>query len=217
MKKLSIVFLLLVSIILKSQDTIFLVNKVKEIAKVLEINPTTTKYTLFEMPDGPTIIADNNTITKIIFKNGLVKTFVYINPILTQTTSLLYANDVALLGNGADTLKTDAEFKNAFYNKGIRDANLYYGKKSGAIGTGFLSFFCLPCGLICAVSCADSEPKTVNLNYPNPNLFINESYQLGYITKAHKIKKEKVWSSFITFGVLGVVTTFFLVSSKIIR
>lgn len=194
MKKIIFLSLLFLNLFIKAQDTIYFKNNTTEIAKILEVNPNNIKYNYFTYLDGPLLNADNSTITKIVFKNGIVKQFndVYF-PIPTRTN----VSYQTLLGKGADTLKTESEINNSFYKKGIVDANLYYKNNSAGISTGIVSFFCIPCGLITAFACNSVEPKNANLNYPDPNLFAYQNYQLAYKNRAYKLKKQRVWNGFI--------------------
>jgi hypothetical protein len=84
------------------------------------------------------------------------------------------------------------------YEQGVLDAQRLYPKKhTGAGGTFFTCFLLDPVlGLIPALICSSSPPKTENLGVTNADLLNDTEYMRGYTDEAHKLKKKKVWTGF---------------------
>ncbi len=71
MKKIVLfIAIILVSTIIKAQDTIVKINGDKIIAKVLEISTTEVKYKKYDILDGPTYIDFKSNVQMIIYANG---------------------------------------------------------------------------------------------------------------------------------------------------
>jgi hypothetical protein len=101
------------------------------------------------------------------------------------------------------------------FMKGQVDATKYYTKYKGA-GTGTLitSLVSPLIGLIPAIACSSTQPREINLGYPNPALMKNPDYYLGYTQKAKKIKQGKVWLNWgIALGV-NLVAELLLISGQ---
>ena len=112
-----------------------------------------------------------------------------------MSTSGLSSGDLFTLG------KTDA----SKHYKG------YKGAGTGTLITGLLSPIV---GLIPAIACSSTEPKEMNLSYPNQELMKNADYNNGYTQKAKKIKQGKVWTNWgIAFGA-NIVAVLILSSAQ---
>ncbi|MCP9761897.1 hypothetical protein [Lacihabitans soyangensis] len=99
------------------------------------------------------------------------------------------------------------------YVKGMLDAEKNYkGYRKSELGTFGVSLLSPLIGLIPAVACTFNPPKEKNLNYPEPKLAKNIEYRMGYIDKASKIKRKKVWGSWL--GALATSVAFAIVSSR---
>lgn len=101
---------------------------------------------------------------------------------------------------------------NKMYKQGQADAARYY-KKYKSAGTGVLMTGTLltpVVGLIPAIGASSTPVKDENLNVPDRSLFTNDDYQDGYISKANKKKKARVWMnwgiSWVSFAIVyGVI------------
>lgn len=84
------------------------------------------------------------------------------------------------------------------YQQGVLDAQRLYPKKNtGAGGTFFTCFLLDPIlGLIPAIICSSTPPKTNNLGVADADLLNDTEYMRGYTEEAHKMKKKKVWTGF---------------------
>ena len=165
-----------------AQDVIRLKAKEDSIqAKVIEINSTEVKYKKSNNINGPTIVTPKSEILMIRYENGIVDTFEESVVIVKDTT----------------------KNPNDLYRQGVRDASLYYDGYTGA-GTGIfiVSLISPLLGLIPAAACSTTQPKDINLDYPNPKLMKDINYSNGYKYKATRIKSGKVWTNWV--GALGL-------------
>ena len=82
------------------------------------------------------------------------------------------------------------------YKAGKQDAHKYYRNYRAASTFVFFSELLTPLGgLIPAIACSATPPKTKHLRYPNPDLMQNEAYASGYRQEARKMKNHNIWSS----------------------
>lgn len=158
-----------------SQDIITKKNSEDIQAKVIEVTTTEIKYKKFDNQNGPTFTLLKSDVLMIRYENGSKDIF---NE--SQNTS------------SANTSSTDMAFK------GKQDAiTNYKGKNSGAGWTAATTIVLSPLfGLIPAVACASSEPSDNNLNYKEPELMKNNTYNQAYTEQAHKTKKKKIWTNY---------------------
>lgn len=180
-----------------AQDTLFLINSTKVVAKISEINPDQIKYKRIDNIDGPLYILNKNSVKYIIYSNGLkeeIESFSIQNSNAVQTATLNSNNELNLQTN-TTTVEYGTELTE---RRGRIDARKYYTHDGGAIGTGITSFFCSPiCGLIPAIAITNNEPKEENLGMPNPSKK-DYRYKVGYKQEASKMKNKRNW---IAYGV----------------
>lgn len=158
-----------------SQDLITKRNSEDIQAKVIEVTTTEIKYKKFDNQNGPTFTLLKSDVLMIRYENGSKD---IINESQNTSSTNSSSSDMAL--------------------KGKQDAiTNYKGKKSGAGWTAATTIVLSPLfGLIPAVACASSEPSDNNLNYKEPELMKNNTYNQAYTKQAHKTKKKKVWTNF---------------------
>ena len=158
-----------------SQDLITKRNSEDIQAKVIEVTTTEIKYKKFDNQNGPTFTLLKSDVLMIRYENGSKD---IINESQNTSSTNSSSSDMAL--------------------KGKQDAiTNYRGKKSGAGWTAATTIVLSPLfGLIPAVACASSEPSDNNLNYKEPELMKNNTYNQAYTKQAHKTKKKKVWTNF---------------------
>jgi hypothetical protein len=166
-----------------AQDVITLKSGEDIQAKVEVVNQAEVIYKRFDNLNGPRIIIPKSDILMIRYENG-VKEIFHDENIVPDT-------------NSSNT------FNSTLYNKGQKDAVIYYKGYSGAgtvtLITGLLSPLV---GLIPAIACSSTPPKDVNLNYPNTAMMKKPDYYNGYTQKAKKIKQGKVWTNWgIALGI----------------
>jgi hypothetical protein len=144
-------------------------------AKVIEVTTTEVKYKKFDNQNGPTFTLLKSDILMIRYENGSKDIF---NESQNTSSANTSSSDMAL--------------------KGKQDAiTNYKGKNSGAGWTAATTIVLSPLfGLIPAVACASSEPSDNNLNYKEPELMKNNTYNQAYTEQAHKTKKRKVWTNY---------------------
>lgn len=158
-----------------SQDIITKKNSEDIQAKVIEVTTTEIKYKKFDNQNGPTFTLLKSDVLMIRYENGSKDIF---NESQNTSSANSSSSDMAL--------------------KGKQDAiTNYRGKNSGAGWTAATTIVLSPLfGLIPAVACASSEPSDNNLNYKEPELMKNNTYNQAYTEQAHKTKKKKVWTNF---------------------
>lgn len=96
---------------------------------------------------------------------------------------------------------------NISFRKGQQDATANYtGKSCGAVGTGVTSFLTGGIiGLVPAIACSATRPKTLNLGLPRGAPVSDKSYMLGYVTTAKAAKQKKVWTGYAV-GFISAIT-----------
>lgn len=144
-------------------------------AKVTEITTTEIKYKKYDNQNGPIFTLLKSDVLMIRYENGSKDIFTE-----SQNTS------------SATNESSDLAFK------GKQDAiTNYKGNNSGAGWTAATCVVFSPLvGLIPAVICASTEPSDNNLNYKEPELMKNNTYNQSYTEQAHKIKKSKIWTNY---------------------
>lgn len=170
-----------------SQDVITTRSGESIQAKVLEVGQTEIKYKKFDNPEGPVYWILKSVVLMVKYENGTVDVF------KVEKRSADSSSIISLTEN--------------LFMKGQVDAARYYKRYNGA-GTGTLITALVSplLGLIPAIACSSTEPREINLDYPNSGLMKNPDYYLGYTQKAKKIKQGKVWTNWgIAFGVNIIV------------
>jgi len=89
--------------------------------------------------------------------------------------------------------------------RGKYDAKKYYAggrrAKSWRSARGWTCATTVACGgvvgLIPAIACSSTRPKTKNLNYPDEKLMQNQEYNHAYRREAKKIKSGKIWGGYV--------------------
>lgn len=163
-------------------------------AKVMEVTPTEIKYKKLDNPDGPTYTANRSDIFRITYANGTKEVF----------------SEEKVQAPAEPTIFPDS------YDKGAEDASTYYRKHGGAAaGTFFTSLLVSPViGLIPAIACSSTPPNELNLNMPHDaSVTLGTQYRMGYMQRAHQIKKKKVWGMWgLALGLnIGAAVIYFAV------
>jgi len=189
MKK-SIIILLLcsISLVVKSQDIIFL-NTGEEIqAKILEIGTETVKYKKIDNKgDFPGLyVISKSDIFMIKYKDGTKDVF--------EQTKIAEAKPESVYGSCIQAEE---------------DALLNYKAKVG--GTTFISTMIIPVvGLFVAIGSSSNPPSENSLRPPKPESFDDANYKSCYKNEAHRMKKKKIWGSFAGAIVLDVAVFFII-------
>ena len=155
-----------------SQDVITLKTGEDINAKIIEVGVSDIKYKKFDNIDGPSFTILKSDVLMTRYKNG--------------------TKDVYNLEKKENSNNEEMALQ------GAKDAvTNYKGQNSGKVWTGVTSVIASPLvGLIPAAICSSSEPDEENLNVKNTELMKNTSYNTAYNKKAHKIKKNKIWTSY---------------------
>ncbi len=163
-------------------------------AKVVEITTSDIKYRKFDNLDGPLYILMKSEVLMIRYSNGS-------KDIFNETQSEAKQNTPSSEKQPPPSADLSMQ--------GSQDAKTYYkGKNSGAGWTAATTIVLSPFfGLIPAISCSSSKPSDDNLNYRDPDLMKDYTYNRAYKEQAHKIKKRKVWAN---YGFSSAVWLFFV-------
>ena len=166
-------FLFCFTLQLYSQDTIYFRNNNKIVAKVFEIDDFNITYKIVDSTNRRQVIIPKNAVRYVVYSNGSV-----------EICSLKKINPNSLPDY-------------TMFLKGVADAAKYYRHPCGKGGTFILSFLTGGIlGLIPAIACSSTRPKTINLGLPVNAPVTNKDYMLGYIYKAKKMKQAKVWTGY---------------------
>lgn len=178
-----------------SQDIITKKSSEDIQAKVLEVTTTEIKYKKFDNLNGPTFTILKSDVLMVRYENG--------------------TKDIFNEEKKNETVSNPTQISGALFIQGQTDASRYYkGYKGAGTGTLIASLVSPLVGLIPAIACSSTQPKEINLNYPNAELMKKPEYYNGYIQKSKKIKQGKVWTNWgIAFGV-NLVAVIFLTSGQ---
>jgi len=136
---------------------------------------------------------------------------------MTKVTALLLVLFTAHITHAQDTItKKNGEMSDSLYLRGQMDAFKFYNDYHDAGMAILVASLASPVGgLIPAIACSGTPPKTQNLNCPDIQLFTNSgSYYRGYTEGARKIKNNRVWKSWFTgFGVNMAVAVLIVFSN----
>lgn len=206
MNKIVFVFVALLSVVSTcfSQDTITLRTKEEIQSKVVEITASEVKYKKFDNLNGPLFVIYKSDVLSIRYENGTKDEF-----------NVEAVKEIAPLPNPVpSTAPAPAMSSNDYYMKGQKDATRYYYKYTGAGGGTLAASLLSPLlGLAPAIACSSTQPKELNMNYPDRELIKNPDYHRGYDLRAKKIKSNKVWTNWgVGFGVNLVL--FLMISAQ---
>lgn len=194
-----------------SQDMITMKGGEDIVAKVLEITLTEVKYKKFDFQDGPTYTILKSNTLMIRYHNGSKDIFPesVSKPKEDSISEVVPYKRMTYDGNGLPTLRSQdlsplhTEDYGDLFIKGQSDASIHYkGYKAAGTGTLVVSLLSPIVGLIPAIGCSATQPKDINLDYPDSDLMKKPAYYNGYTQKSKKIKQGKVWANWaIAFGV----------------
>jgi hypothetical protein len=159
------IFLILVCLVMVNeisfaQDKIHLKDgKIIE-AKILEVNEIEIKYK-----------EPNNNLSPIYV---VKQEFVLMYKLADPDSKIFKTNDVSNNVAYVKDPKTPENNINSsplpdMYNKGTKDAAMYYDQYKGASTSTLIIGLLSPlAGLVPAIACSSTRPKTENLGYPSP-------------------------------------------------
>jgi hypothetical protein len=176
-----ILFFLLLSFSMFSQnDTIYLVNKNKVFGKVLNVSISNVVYQANDsLGKFAKVFLPRNTVRLIAYQSG--------------NFEIVSARKPSFLVDEKS------------YNTGKTEAVKYYKHGGGSFATGVTSFLTGGIlGIIPAIFCSATTPKTKNLGLPKDAPVRNKDYMVGYTLKAKKLKQKKVWKAY-GIGLLGAI------------
>jgi hypothetical protein len=164
-------------------------------AKILEVGQTEIKYKKFDYQNGPIFSIAKSEVLMIRYENG--------------------SKDIFNEEKKTENISSSSSSSGDLFIKGQADALRYYnGYRGAATGTLITSLLSPLVGLIPAIACSSTQPKEINLNYPNSELMKKFDYNNGYSQRSRKIKQGKVWTNWgIAFGV-NIIAVLILTSGK---
>jgi hypothetical protein len=189
-----------------AQDTLFLKDNTKVVAKVLEINDLEIKYKAFSNIDGPLYIKKKSEVVKVKYKTGSEDVF------QTESKSSSNVNYASTPAPVQTYVKEEQSMSKQDYadmfRQGKSDAKIYYkGYKGAGTGTFLTTLILGPIvGLVPAIATSVSTPNEDHLTFPNVALTKNPDYVTGYTQEAKKKKSRKVWGNYgIATGIIVVL------------
>jgi hypothetical protein len=185
MKNILPVFLsILFCIQVQAQDTIYFHRNEKEVAKILEINPTEIVYRKMSYLDGPMFRSLKADIDSIRFANGLKEVF---------GTDMAKSNESLTPPSTPPAARTERES----YAMGVSDADQYYRGHKG-IGTasyisGLFGLYGFPIPLVGSLV----RPTNMMRYVPDVKRYNTDTpYFNGFNSRAKTIKSNKAWSNY---------------------
>lgn len=155
-----------------AQDIITLTTGEEMNAYIIRLNPGDVTFIPENSSDTAYLLRED--VAKLQYKNGMI--------------IVLSENEMPAFIEGP--------VDDSLFVQGQVDATMYYkGYRPAAIGTMVTSIY-FPFGLIPAIACSSKPPAKEHLGYRDQQLMENPSYSNGYTSKAHEIKKKKVWGGF---------------------
>ena len=176
--------------IAKAQDRVTLKTGEEKNVKIVEVGINEVKYK--KTIDGPLYVLKKSDIFMITY---------------ADSTKDLFGTE-----KNTPVINTPPSVTHTDYEKGVRDAEIFYSPSGATTGTFLTTIFGTALlGLIPAIACSSTPPKHYNLDIPLDRITLSNEYNLGYIDKASQIKKRKVWK---VWGIgLGInVITLIIVS-----
>jgi hypothetical protein len=196
MKKLTfLIFLSLICIRLIAQDTIVMTNGEEIPCYITDVSQSAIFYNKTAKTEGHLFSLDLRDVSMIRYHNGGID--LYNNEANTGQSPepvTVYDNDEPVA------------FDQELYRMGLKDGYQYYYKYKAASTGTLLTALLLNglFGLVPAIACSLTPPRTVNLCYPSQELMNDPSYQKGYKDAAKKKKSQKVW---LNWGVGTIIST----------
>jgi len=186
--------------LISSQDTILLKNNSKLLVENIEVGLRDVKYKNFLNRDGITFSVDKLDVDYIIFSNGYRQKIEVYETKRIIDTSVIYVtndpNDIYLINvtNDNNVTKGVNDLPRNLFTQGQVDAAKFYkGYRVASTGTLVIALLSPIVGLIPAIACSATTPKSRNLDYPDSQLFQTIDYQHGYVSQSKRIKSKKVW------------------------
>ncbi len=176
-----IIFLLVLSIRLQGQDTLYFKNKTTVVSQIVELNSTQLKYKRLDNLDGPLYVSEKKDIEYVVYKTGLKEVF--------------DSSPNPTVANNETETKSTMSLINGNMTSAKIDANRYFKTNSMPFVIGVSAGCNIVLGLIPAVIYSSTEIKPKNLKMPNPSTKSFE-YKLTYEREAEKIKRKKAWRAY---------------------
>ena len=168
-----------------SQDTIYFKRHEKEIARLLEVNPTEVVYRKISYLDGPVFRTLKSDIDSIRFANGMREIFGQV-PVSKTIDSLAQAAKEASFRNERQS-----------YAQGVSDADYYYRGYKGIGAACYISGLFYYMGLPVPIVGSITRPTNMYRYVPDRKRYDTDTpYFNGFNSRARSIKSHKAWANF---------------------
>lgn len=214
MKKqiLSLLFFLATVLVSTAQDIITKRDGSEIPSKVTEVTTQEIKYKRWDNQSGPIYGIDKKEVLFIKYENG-AKDIFDTQGNLTSTVPATNVNPDSPSTISVQVSPISNVTNEDLYLKGTQDAERYYSRHSGPATWTLLTSLLINglFGLIPAVACSSTKPKTHNLGFPDQRLMDNQRYAEGYTAQAKRKKSRKVWTN---FAIGTAISTVLLIASQ---
>lgn len=175
--------LLLATLYMQAQDTLYLRRGEKKAVKILEINPDEIVYRRPELPEGPLYRIRKGEADSIRFSGGITEVFGMLERHMPEKPA-------------AETGRRETDGRLAYLNGRDDASNFYKGYRTtgtACFAAGLFSIYGLPLPLVAG----STRPRNVLRYVPDESLYTrNPDYARGFNERALEIKSKKAWSNF---------------------
>lgn len=177
------ILIMMFSLNVQAQDTIYFQSHEKEIAKILEINPSEVVYRKMSYLDGPVFRSLKTQIDSIRFANGMKEVL----------GSVAAKQDSVPIQIPPKVVVSERES----YAQGVSDADHYYKGHRG-IGTAcYISGLFYYVGLPVPIVGSITRPNNMMRYVPDRNRYDTDTpYFNGFNTRSRTIRANKVWANY---------------------
>lgn len=165
-------------------DTLIFTNQIKLKVKVMLIDNEKVQYKKINNLNGPVYNSPKADVARIAYASGSV-----------ERIDSAYAATKELRKKFKNTVSFTIE-EREMYNRGVKDAVVNYKNRGGSVETGITSFLLGPLGLVPAILYTTVPINEKQLNYQDTTLWQNQFYQKGYLNRAERMRRSRVWSGF---------------------
>lgn len=179
--------------VLRSQDVIYLNDGANIKAKIVELTTESVKYKKSDQLDGPLRNISLSDVFMIIYEDGTREVFKKDN----QQNLLPQRVSEPIPTREPERINVAISNQDLCF-QGQQDASRYYtGYREAATWTGAATILGgAIIGIIPAVACSTSEPRSSSFSVPDVDLLRNSTYYQCYAQEARRIKSKKVWTNF---------------------
>ena len=179
--------------VLRSQDVIYMNDGASIKAKIVELTTESVKYKKSDQLDGPLRNISISDIFMIIYEDGTREVLKKDNQPIDQPQR----ESDPIPTHEPERVSVAISSQDLCF-QGQQDASRYYtGYREAATWTGAATILGgAIIGIIPAVACSTSDPRSSSFTVPDAELLRNSTYYQCYAQEARRIKSKKVWTNF---------------------